>query len=169
MQRPPSCDWGALLCRVKARPRSSLFGPGRRKGERGHAAPIIPDGDAQSVVTYDTTTPASLIEAGVAVCWSGVVDERRCLLLCEYRVATVLVARCVAHIKLLDCERREFVREIGRDFGRDVRLFADGAHDRVSFQRRCFGLGPGWSSPLRPWPFCLSSTVPRHCQGLICQ
>src|SRR5665811_2518620 len=76
--------------------------------------------------------PASISEAGAAACWSVVVDERRCLLLCEYRVATVLVARCVAHIKLLDCERREFVRESGRDFGRDVRLFADGAHDRVS-------------------------------------
>jgi hypothetical protein len=42
------------------------------KGERGHAAPILPDGDAQGVMTLDTTAPASLlIEAGAAVCWSG--------------------------------------------------------------------------------------------------
>jgi hypothetical protein len=43
------------------------------KGERGHASRILPDGDAQGVVTLDTTTPASVIEAGVVAGWSVLV------------------------------------------------------------------------------------------------
>jgi len=62
-QRPPHTSRSALLCAVGASPLKP-FRLGEGKGERGHAAPIIPDGDAQSVVTYDTTPALTVSESG---------------------------------------------------------------------------------------------------------
>jgi hypothetical protein len=59
---------GALVCRrVPAQARRGA------KGERGHAARILPDGDAQGVVTSDTAPPASLVQRRALRlwCWSA--------------------------------------------------------------------------------------------------
>jgi hypothetical protein len=65
----PSREPGALLCRVEARPRGLPGGA----AARGRAVRILPDGDAQGVMTLDTTAPASLIEAGAAACCGHVL------------------------------------------------------------------------------------------------